>query len=419
MIAYPNKLDIIFDKMQKCGVIPIIIGGYIRDYLLEINSKDIDIEVYNIPSYEKLETLLKEFGSVNSVGKSFGVCKLQYYELELDFTLPRVESKISQGHKGFEIEVKENIDFYNATKRRDFTINSIGYDVVNKKLLDPFHGIDDLKSKTLRATSTNTFTDDPLRALRAVQFCARFNLNPDEELESMIINMMDKNLLNEISKERIFLEFQKLLLQSSQPSIGFKLIKALDIIEHFLELKSIDKKGLYAELLSTLDAMAKVKTGKDTTDLILMFAAISFFIEDLKKVESFLNRFTNDKNFIQLVINLVTNKEVQTDTLDRYTLSKLASTIELNLLFIFLGVIHRNSSQNLALLKDAKKLAKKLHILDKKIPSMLRGEDLINCGLTPSKEFKIILEMAYDAQLKGKFKTHEEALVWIKRELIL
>ncbi len=414
MIDYPNKLDVIFEKMQKSGLIPIIVGGYIRDFLLKIDSKDIDIEVYNTPSYGKLEALLKEFGSVNSVGKSFGVCKLQYDELELDFTLPRVESKISQGHKGFEIVVKENINFYEATSRRDFTINSIGYDIQRKKILDPFNGIEDLNNKVLRATSKNTFADDPLRVLRAIQFCARFELTPDEELKLIIIDMMDKNLLDEITQERIFLEFQKLLLKSLKPSIGFKLIKELHIIQSFSELKIIDKKGLYEELLFSLDAMAKVKTLNNKTDTILMFATISLYIEDTKQVESFLNSFTKDKHFIQLVLGLLAYKEIQVDKLDRYSLSKIAITIKLNLLFIFLGIIHIRSSRDLALLKRAKNLAKELNILDKKIPPILNGKDLIDYGIPPSKEFKTILKTAYDAQLKGKFKTHKEALIWLR-----
>ena len=133
MIDYPNELNIIFDKLNNYSIKPIIIGGYVRDFLLNKSSKDIDIELYGIASYEKLEKLLQEFGSVNSVGKSFGVCKLQFDDLDLDFSLPRIDSKINKGHKGFEIQTDETLDFITATSRRDFTINAIGYDVIEKK----------------------------------------------------------------------------------------------------------------------------------------------------------------------------------------------------------------------------------------------------------------------------------------------
>jgi len=99
MLKYPNKLDIIFDKLAKYNIKPVIVGGFIRDAILNIKSKDIDIELYNISSYEKLQTLLDEFGKINTVGKSFGICKLTMGELEIDFSFPRQDNKISKGHQ--------------------------------------------------------------------------------------------------------------------------------------------------------------------------------------------------------------------------------------------------------------------------------------------------------------------------------
>jgi len=99
MIDYPSKLDIIFDKLLNNSIKPIIIGGFVRDFLLKKESKDIDIELYGIKSFSKLENILKEFGSVNSFGKSFGVCKLKFDDLDLDFSFPRKDSKISKAIK--------------------------------------------------------------------------------------------------------------------------------------------------------------------------------------------------------------------------------------------------------------------------------------------------------------------------------
>ena len=94
MIKYPTVLDTIFDKLNKNSAKVIIVGGFARDSLLKIDSKDIDIEVYGIPSFEQLKNILQEFADVNSVGKSFGVCKLQFAGFDLDFSLPRSDSKI-------------------------------------------------------------------------------------------------------------------------------------------------------------------------------------------------------------------------------------------------------------------------------------------------------------------------------------
>jgi len=234
MIDYPNILDKIFDKLDKCNAKPIIIGGYIRDFLLHIDSNDIDIEVYNISTFEKLENILKEFGDVISVGKSFGVCKLSLKDISLDFTLPRIDSKIESGHSGFSVKIQKNLDFVTATSRRDFTINAIGYDVLNKRILDPFNGIDDLKSKTLKMVDADSFIEDPLRVLRAVQFCARFNLKMDKELFLLSKRMVETNMLLELPKERIHEENKKLLLKSPSPSLGFRVLKELNALKYFL-----------------------------------------------------------------------------------------------------------------------------------------------------------------------------------------
>ena len=146
MIRYPHYLNKIFDKLHKSGASCLIVGGYIRDCFLNIASKDIDIELYHVSSFEILEELLKEFGSVNSFGKSFGVCKLRIKDLDIDFTLPRIDSKISSGHVGFDVKIQSNLNFMTAASRRDFTINAIGYEVLNNKVLDPFNGINDLKN---------------------------------------------------------------------------------------------------------------------------------------------------------------------------------------------------------------------------------------------------------------------------------
>ncbi|MCD6173918.1 MAG: CCA tRNA nucleotidyltransferase, partial [Sulfurimonas sp.] len=216
---YPNYLQIIFDKLNENKIKPIIVGGYIRDYLLNISSKDIDIELYGINSFEQLEKILEEFGEVNSVGKSFGVCKLSLKNQEIDFSLPRIDNKISSGHRGFDIIINQNLDFKTASSRRDFTINAIGYDVISKKILDPFNGLSDLKNKTLKAVNIEKFIQDPLRVFRAVGFYSRFKLNIDKKLFKICKKMCDDNVLDELPQERIFNEIKKIILKSPKPSI--------------------------------------------------------------------------------------------------------------------------------------------------------------------------------------------------------
>ena len=250
---YPQELDKIFHKLITHGVRVVIVGGYVRDTILNINSIDIDIETYNITSLEKLQTLLEEFGSVNNVGKSFGVCKLDFEGYKLDFTLPRIDNKISNGHKGFEIKIDTNLSYKEASSRRDFTINTIGYDVGSKKILDPFNAIDDLKNKQLRVVDEQKFIQDPLRVLRAMQFCARFELQADADLIRICKNMCHNNALQELPKERIFEEFNKLFLKATKPSLGLKFLQKIDSFDFFVELNM--KKDDWEFTLISLDPL--------------------------------------------------------------------------------------------------------------------------------------------------------------------
>ncbi len=428
MIDYPNKLDIIFDKLNYFNARPIIIGGYIRDKLLQIpTSKDIDIEVFNISSLEKLEEILSQFGSVNSVGKSFGVCKLQFDELELDFSLPRSDSKTAPGHKGFTVEHNANLDFKTAASRRDFTINSIGYDVIEKKLLDPFGGQDDLKNKILRATDLEKFSEDPLRVLRAVQFYARFDLKIDKKLFVLCKDMIANNILDELSRERVFQEIKKLLLKSMHPSKGFVLLQELGAFHYFNELENIDE-DRWKHTLNVLDEMAKLKTYNEKTDTVLMLCILCHGFENSKDktmTKSFLQKLTNENELLQQVINLLENynsiNALENTKIEDTNLYKIAqkSNIEKLLLISEAEFLAVNKNKCFTLGKKIKKRAKELDILNKKAPPLIHGKDLIKLGLEPSKKFSQILDDAYMAQINGKFNSHEKALKWLKKYLLL
>ncbi|MGK0256571.1 MAG: tRNA nucleotidyltransferase (CCA-adding enzyme), partial [Arcobacteraceae bacterium] len=156
-------LEKVLDKIIEHNAIPILVGGCVRDSFLNLEVKDYDVEVYGLNTLEELEEMLEEFGSVNLVGKSFGIVKLSTATMEYDFSFPRLENKIADGHTGFDVVINGHLDFKEATKRRDFTINSIGYDYKNKNYLDPFYGIKDIEKKLLRHIDDDTFIEDPLR----------------------------------------------------------------------------------------------------------------------------------------------------------------------------------------------------------------------------------------------------------------
>ena len=159
----------IAEAVRDRGGRALVVGGFVRDTLLGRPSKDLDIEVFGMPA-DDLKALLARWGPVNTVGESFTVFKVQ----GLDVSLPRRESKVGRGHKGFAVHGDPALPFAEAARRRDFTINAIGWDPLTDAYLDPHGGRADLDARVLRMVDAQTFGDDSLRVLRALQFAARF-----------------------------------------------------------------------------------------------------------------------------------------------------------------------------------------------------------------------------------------------------
>ncbi len=202
----------------------IVVGGFVRDRLLGLEAKDLDIEVFGIPA-ERLPELVAPFGRVQAVGQSFPVFKVG----PIDVSLPRRESKTGRGHKGFAVHGDPSLPFPEAARRRDFTINAIGWDPLTDEYLDPFGGRADLQMRQLRVVDPRTFGDDSLRVLRGVQLAARFDLSVDEETRALFREIP----LDDLPAERIWGEVEK-LLRASRPSIGFTLALDIGVIDALL-----------------------------------------------------------------------------------------------------------------------------------------------------------------------------------------
>lgn len=217
--------------VRDAGGRALLVGGWPRDRLLGRESKDIDIEVFGLDA-SALKPLLERFGRVDTVGESFTVYKIG----GLDVSLPRRESKTGRGHKGFTVVGDPSLPIEEAARRRDFTINAISFDPLTEQYLDPFHGQDDLRARRLRIVDASTFADDSLRVLRALQFAARFELDVDDETKRICRSIP----LDDLPAERIWGEFEKLLLAARQPSLGFALALELGVVDAlFPELKAL------------------------------------------------------------------------------------------------------------------------------------------------------------------------------------
>jgi tRNA nucleotidyltransferase (CCA-adding enzyme) len=203
----------------------LIVGGWVRDRLLGRDSKDVDIEVFGIEA-DDLRRLLDRLGPVNVVGESFTVFKIG----DVDIALPRRESKVARGHRGFEVVGDPRLSYTEAARRRDFTINAIAYDPLTGEYLDPFGGRGDLSGGTLRAVDASTFPDDSLRVLRALQLAARFELRLDPSTADLCRSIA----LDDLPPERVWGEMEKLLLDARQPSIGLALARQLNVTAKLL-----------------------------------------------------------------------------------------------------------------------------------------------------------------------------------------
>ena len=453
MIRLPSSLLPIVDHLIEKKCRPVVVGGYLRDTFLNIPSKDIDIEVFGLKELDQLETLLLPFGKVNSVGKSFGVVKLQLEDLEIDFSLPRREKKIAQGHKGFAVTLNDTLSFKEAAERRDFTINAVGYDLKEKKILDPFNGQNDLRAKRLNVVSPKTFVEDPLRLYRAVQFAARFELTASDELLALAREMISKKMLDELPKERIFEELKKLLLKSRRPSVGFALMDAFGMLGFFPELKAL--KGLpqdpeyhpegdvWIHTLMVLDAVTTLH-GKDAkTNLRLSLAALchdlgkadtteyidgkiralAHEITGLTLTQTLLERVTDEKTLIESILPLVRHhlKPLQfyKEKADDAAIRRLSTEVNIRELITlakadFLGRGTKEAQSGDFKAGDwLQEKAASLNVLVAPLKPLLQGRDLINAGFAPSKRFKAILQKAYDKQLDGEIESHEDALKWL------
>ncbi|MFN8061172.1 MAG: HD domain-containing protein [Vicinamibacterales bacterium] len=209
----------------------LLVGGWVRDALLGVESKDVDLEVFGLPG-DVVRDVVETFGPVNAVGESFTVYKVR----DVDVALPRRESKSGRGHRGFDVRGDPFMTFEEAARRRDFTINAIGLDPLTAEVLDPCGGRDDLDRRLLRVVSAETFGDDSLRVLRALQFAARFRLRVDPAT----VALCRATPLDDLPAERVWGEMDKLLRRAVRPSVGLALARDLDVLPRlFPELQAL------------------------------------------------------------------------------------------------------------------------------------------------------------------------------------
>lgn len=273
-IALPREAREVVEAIAAAGGQALLVGGFVRDLIMGLAPKDLDIEVHGL-ELERLEAVLGRFGVVDLVGKQFGVLRL--HGLDADWSVPRRDSAgrhptiVPDPHMGIE----------EAARRRDLTVNAMAADPLDGTLYDPFDGQGDLGRKVLRAPDAARFVEDPLRFYRVMAFAGRLEMTPDAELCALCRDMD----LGDVARERIEEEFAKLFLKGVRPSIGLRWIQSIgrlgEILPEVAPLVGLEQEprwhpegDVWRHTLQTVDAAAQLRSGDREEDLMLMWSAL-------------------------------------------------------------------------------------------------------------------------------------------------
>lgn len=431
-------------RIQEAGGRALCVGGFVRDRLLGRTSKDLDMEVFGIPA-DTLPALLRSLGRVEPIGQAFPVYKLG----AIDVALPRRESKTGRGHKGFTVEGDPSMTFEEAARRRDFTINAIGWDPLTDEHLDPFHGRKDLEKRILRMVDSKTFADDSLRVLRALQFAARFELTIDPETARICKSIP----LDDLPAERIWGEFEKLLLQAEHPSIGFALARELGVIHQLLpEMEPLydcpqdpewhPEGNVWIHTLMVIDKARQLNGDLDRPRLAtVMLGAVchdlgkppttamidgrikspnheAMGIEPTIRILDRLNVNTLDNFDVRTqVLGLVTEHlrpsafHKAKDTVTDGAFRRLAQKVDLELLVRFARAdCHGRAGQfDCSAMDWFIERARSLGVEHKPPQPILMGRHLIEMGVEPGPRMGEILKAVYELQLDSDVTTLDEA----------
>ena len=434
-----------------------------RDWLLGLEAKDLDIEVGGA-SFDDLFRVLSPMGSTDVVGRSFGVIKLRLPSgIEYDIALPRRESKTGAGHRGFKVEPDPLLNDAEAAARRDFTINAISWDPIEQRLIDPHSGETDLRARRLRHTSP-AFVEDPLRILRAMQLAARFDLSLDPATAALCRSIAPT--FAELPVERVWHEWEKWAEKSATPSRGLRVLAETGWLAHVPELAALagcpqdpewhPEGDVFTHTGHCCDALARDpewQASPPRRRRLLMFAVL---LHDVGKpactrqeekngrlrwtspaheaagvgfAENFLARIGSPHDHAPAITPLVANHMVHhhggPDGLSPNAIRRLARRLHPATLADLATVMRSDArgrppltgTDSLPLIERLLARAAELALADTAPRPILLGRHLIATGMKPGPEFKRLLDAAFEAQLDGAFGDESTALIWLRNNL--
>ena len=452
--AIPAPLNRILQD-EPCLTRAYLVGGFVRDGLLNQASKDIDIEVFGV-SFEDLAVALRKWGRVDLVGKSFGVIKLTPPGCAtVDVAIPRTESKTAPGHRGFEASFDPLMSLTEASRRRDFSLNALFYDPRERCVIDCHGGLQDLQDGVLRMVDSDTFADDPLRVLRAMQFIARFDLRGDPSLVNQSAAIKASFL--ELASERVCDEWTKWASQCLVPSRGLVFLRDCGWLDHFPELAAMrgvpqdpewhPEGDVFQHTLHCCDALAQLEEWRRLSREDRIVSMLAVLLHDIgkatttQKVERggrmriispghesvsareaavFLRQMGFSNAIQDRVIPLIANHMIHLQSPSDRAVRRLAhrlqpETIEGLCLVMKADSFGRPPKPKVlpqtvsALLSHSKRLT-----LSQGAPQpLILGRDLLKLGQEPGPALGRRLKQLFEAQLDGVFQDKAGGLQWL------
>ncbi|MDN5396887.1 MAG: CCA tRNA nucleotidyltransferase, partial [Chryseobacterium sp.] len=440
---------IIADAAEKNNQSVYIVGGYVRDLLMKrIASTDIDF-VTEQSGIELAETVAKDLDPKLkvSVFKTYGTAMIKYKDLELEFVGARKESYTENSRKP---EV-EGGTLEDDQKRRDFTINAMAISL-NKAnfgaLIDPFNGVEDLEKGILRTPlePAQTYSDDPLRMMRAVRFASTLNFVIEEKSLNAIKQEAER--IKIVSMERIMVEFNKIMM-SKKPSVGLGLMEETGllklIIPELIELKGVEEvegqthKDNFYHTLEVVDNISE-----NTDNLWLRWSALLHdvgkaptkkFVEGTgwtfhgheflgsKMVKTLFHRLKqplgSDMKYVQKMVKLSSRPiALITDDASDSALRRLLFDAGENLEDLFTlckaDITTKNSKKQERFKKNFEYVAVKIKEVEEKdqvrnFQPPITGEEIMKMfNLKPGKEIGILKEKVKEAILEGEILNDKE-----------